>query len=179
MTNLITLHALLSPTYLLNVVTPKIAPFHPPTTKNQTWSGSDDPLRIYGHLIFFWKSRGRSSVASRSSTYTSYSNLIYSSLLRSARGVKKLLHEFSRNDEYICTTYYWWTIDDFFSLGASLSRKACCSSCACNVLLPVAAEIVGRLLYVRRWVMLRAAVWKGKIRHCFNSASSVWPPLQR
>ena len=56
MTNLITPRALFSPTYLLNLVKPELAPFHPPTPKtpsyNQTWSKSDDPPRIYRHLNF-------------------------------------------------------------------------------------------------------------------------------
>jgi len=55
-TNLITPRALFSPTYLLNLVKPEIAPFDPPTPKtpsrNQIRSKSDDPPRTYRHLNF-------------------------------------------------------------------------------------------------------------------------------
>jgi len=41
---------------IFDLAKPKIAPFDPPTPKtppkNQTWSGSDDPSRRYGHLNF-------------------------------------------------------------------------------------------------------------------------------
>jgi len=38
---------------ILNLFESKIAPLDPPSPYNQTWSGSDDRLRRYGHLKFF------------------------------------------------------------------------------------------------------------------------------
>ena len=48
---------------ILNLFKSKIAPLDPPSLKtplyNQTWSGSDDQLRKYGHLKFFQDGGGR------------------------------------------------------------------------------------------------------------------------
>jgi len=48
---------------ILNLFESKIAPLDPPSPKtppyNQTWSGSDDRLRRYGHLRFFQHGGGR------------------------------------------------------------------------------------------------------------------------
>jgi len=48
---------------ILNLFESKIAPLGPPSPKtplyNQTWSGSDDRLRRYGHLKFFQDGDGR------------------------------------------------------------------------------------------------------------------------
>ena len=56
MTNLITPRPLFSPTYLLNLAKPELAPFDPPTSKtpsyNQTLCKSDDPPLRYRHLNF-------------------------------------------------------------------------------------------------------------------------------
>ena len=48
---------------ILNLFESTIAPLDPPSPKtppyNQTWSGSDDRLRRYGHLNFFQDGGGR------------------------------------------------------------------------------------------------------------------------
>jgi len=49
---------------ILNLFESKIAPLDPPSPKktppyNQTWSGSNDQLRRYGHLKFFQDGGGR------------------------------------------------------------------------------------------------------------------------
>ena len=48
---------------ILNLFESKIAPLDPPSPKtplyNQTWRGSDDRLRRYGHLKFFQDGGGR------------------------------------------------------------------------------------------------------------------------
>jgi len=48
---------------ILNLFESKIAPLYPPSPKtppyNQTWNGSDDQLRRYGHLKFFQDGGGR------------------------------------------------------------------------------------------------------------------------
>jgi len=89
LTNLTTPRALFSPTYLLNLVKQEVAPFDPPTPKN----GVQKPHRrtkrevdwmtlaeIWPFEIFHNESLERS--VGRSSTYTSYTDLIYSSSLR-------------------------------------------------------------------------------------------------
>jgi len=78
-------------TYLLNLVKPEITPFDLPTPKtppqNETWSGSGDPWRRYGHLkISPMRALRGQSVAGRSSntqilvgrsSYTDYTPLRY------------------------------------------------------------------------------------------------------
>ena len=63
-TNLITTHALFSPTYLLNLVKPELAPFDPPTPKNpsRTKHKVNRTIRRWDIAIWIFQDGGRAAI---------------------------------------------------------------------------------------------------------------------